>query len=125
MKRIFSLLLIFVLAFSALMNMTVSAESKSTGTLTIHKFEQSKDLKTTKEGNGKEGQTVPEDAKPLEGVTFEIKRIESFEKISNDGTVIKEETKPVKDDAITKVTNAKGEAVFTNLPLGPLIAFTS
>ena len=28
MKRIFSLLLIFVLAFSALMNMTVSAESK-------------------------------------------------------------------------------------------------
>ncbi len=38
----------------------------------------------------KEGQTVPEDAKPLEGVTFEIKRIESFEKISNDGTVIKE-----------------------------------
>ncbi|MBG0965852.1 SpaH/EbpB family LPXTG-anchored major pilin [Bacillus sp. SRB1LM] len=118
MKRIFSLLLIFVLAFSALMNMTVSAESKSTGTLTIHKFEQSKDFKTTTEGNGKEGQTVPEGAKPLEGVTFEIKRIESFEKISNDGTVIKEETKPVKDDAITKVTNAKGEAVFTNLPLG-------
>jgi len=100
------------------MNMTVSAESKSTGTLTIHKFEQSKDFKTTTEGNGKEGQTVPEGAKPLEGVTFEIKRIESFEKISNDGTVIKEETKPVKDDAITKVTNAKGEAVFTNLPLG-------
>ncbi|MGQ0519467.1 hypothetical protein ACT453_62205, partial [Bacillus sp. D-CC] len=50
---------------------------------------------------------VKEAAKPLEGVTFEIKRIESFEKISNDGTVIKEETKPVKDDAITKVTNAK------------------
>lgn len=60
MKRIFSLLLIFVLAFSVLMNMTVSAESKSTGTLTIHKFEQSKDFKTTTEGNGKEGQTVPE-----------------------------------------------------------------
>ena len=68
------------ISFSALMNMTVSAESKSTGTLTIHKFEQSKGSKTTTEGNGKEGQTVPEDAKPLEGVTFEIKRIESFEK---------------------------------------------
>ena len=32
------------------------------------------------EGNGKEGQSVPDGAKPLEGVTFEIKRIESFEK---------------------------------------------
>ena len=80
MKKIFSLFLICMLAFSTLSNMIVSAESKSTGTLTIHKFEQSKDSKTTTEGNGKEGQTVPEDAKPLEGVTFEIKRIESFEK---------------------------------------------
>ncbi|PHD60577.1 SpaH/EbpB family LPXTG-anchored major pilin [Bacillus wiedmannii] len=118
MKKIFSLFLICMLAFSTLSNMIVSAESRSTGTLTIHKFEQSKDLKTTTEGNGKEGQTVPEGAKPLEGVTFEIKRIESFEKISNDGTVIKEKAKPVKDAAMTKVTNTEGEAVFTNLPLG-------
>lgn len=118
MKKIFSLFLICMLAFSTLSNMIVSAESRSTGTLTIHKFEQSKDSKTTTEGNGKEGQTVPEDAKPLEGVTFEIKRIESFEKISKDGTVIKEDAKPVKDAAITKITDAKGEAVFTNLPLG-------
>lgn len=118
MKKIFSLFLIGMLAFSTLSNMIVSAESRSTGTLTIHKFEQSKDAKTTSEGNGKEGQIVPKDAKPLEGVTFEIKRIESFEKISNDGTVIKEEAKPVKDAAITKVTDAKGEAVFKDLPLG-------
>ena len=40
--------------------------------LTIHKFEQSKDSKTTTEGNGKEGQTVPEDAKPLEGVILKL-----------------------------------------------------
>ncbi|MED1285380.1 SpaA isopeptide-forming pilin-related protein [Bacillus mycoides] len=118
MKKIFSLFLIGMLAFSTLSNMIVSAESRSTGTLTIHKFEQSKDAKTTSEGNGKEGQIVPEDAKPLEGVTFEIKRIESFEKISNDGTVIKEEENPVKDAAITKITDAKGEAVFKDLPLG-------
>ena len=45
MKKIFSLFLICTLAFSTLSNMIVSAESKSTGTLTIHKFEQSKELK--------------------------------------------------------------------------------
>lgn len=56
MKKIFSLFLIGMLAFSTISNMIVSAESRSTGTLTIHKFEQSKDAKTTSEGNGKEGQ---------------------------------------------------------------------
>ena len=109
MKRIFSLLLICVLAVSTLMNMTVSAESRSTGTLTIHKYEKDKDAKPGVEGNGKEGQSVPDGAKPLEGVTFEIKQVSHLKKFPNDGTVIKEETKPVKDDAITKVTNAKGK----------------
>ncbi|HHK5535626.1 TPA: SpaA isopeptide-forming pilin-related protein [Bacillus mobilis] len=117
MKRIFSLLLICVLAFSTLMNMTVSAESKSTGTLTIHKYEQGKDAKPGVEGDGKEGQSVPEGAKPLKDVTFEIKRIASFEQTS-DGKVVKENINKVTDSAITKVTDAKGEAVFSNLPLG-------
>ncbi|MCU5375747.1 SpaA isopeptide-forming pilin-related protein [Bacillus cereus] len=117
MKRIYSLLLICVLAFSTLMNMTVSAESKSTGTLTIHKYEQSKDAKPGVEGNGKEGQSVPEGAKPLKDVTFEIKRIASFEQTS-DGKIVKENIDKVTDSAITKVTDAKGEAVFSNLPLG-------
>ena len=71
-EKIFSLFLICTLAFSTLSNMIVSAESKSTGTLTILSLNKVK-IKTTTEGNGKEGQTVPEDAKPLEGVTFEIK----------------------------------------------------
>ncbi|EJS67130.1 LPXTG-domain-containing protein cell wall anchor domain [Bacillus cereus BAG2X1-1] len=116
MKRIFSLLLICVLAFSTLMNMTVSAESRSTGTLTIHKYEQ-KDGNPGVEGNGKAGQSVPEGAKPLKDVTFEIKRIASFEQI-NDGKVAKESIKDVTESAITKVTDANGEAVFQNLPLG-------
>lgn len=110
MKKIFSTFLICILAFSTLFNMTVSAESRSTGTLTIHKYEQGKDAKPGVEGNGKEGQSVPEGAKPLKGVTFEIKRIASFEK-SSDG-------KELTDSAITKVTDDKGEAVFQNLPLG-------
>ncbi|WP_433773241.1 SpaA isopeptide-forming pilin-related protein [Bacillus wiedmannii] len=114
MKNIFSTFLICILAFSTLFNMTVSAESRSTGTLTIHKYEQGKDAKPGVEGNGKEGQSVPEGAKPLKGVTFEIKRIASFEKSSDGKEIMKELT----DSAITKVTDDKGEAVFQNLPLG-------
>ncbi|KXI49670.1 MULTISPECIES: SpaH/EbpB family LPXTG-anchored major pilin [Bacillus cereus group] len=114
MKRIFSLLLICVLAFSTLMNMTVSAESRSTGTLTIHKYEKDKDAKPGVEGNGKEGQSVPDGAKPLKDVTFEIKRIASFEKSSDGKEIMKELT----DSPITKVTDDKGEAFFSNLPLG-------
>ncbi|MBJ7984338.1 SpaH/EbpB family LPXTG-anchored major pilin [Bacillus cereus] len=117
MKKIFSTFLICILAFSTLFNMTVNAESKSIGTLTIHKYEQGKDAKPGVEGNGKEGQSIPEGAKPLEGVTFEIKRIASFEQTSA-GNVVKENINKVTDSAITKVTNAKGEAVFQNLPLG-------
>ena len=117
MKRIFSLLLICVLAFSTLMNMTVSAETKSTGTLTIHKYEQGKDAKPGVDGNGKEGQSVPDGAKPLKDVTFEIKRIASFEQTS-DGKIVKENIDKVTDSSITKVTDANGEAVFSNLPLG-------
>ncbi|MCC2387432.1 SpaH/EbpB family LPXTG-anchored major pilin [Bacillus pacificus] len=114
MKRIFSLLLICVLAVSTLMNMTVSAESRSTGTLTIHKYEKDKDAKPGVEGNGKEGQSVPDGAKPLKDVTFEIKRIASFEKSSDGKEIMKELT----DSPITKVTDDKGEAFFSNLPLG-------
>ena len=90
---------------------------ESIGTLTIHKYEQGKDAKPGVEGNGKEGQSIPEGAKPLGGVTFEIKRIASFEQTSA-GNVVKENINKVTDSAITKVTNAKGEAVFQNLPLG-------
>ncbi|GAB6418212.1 LPXTG cell wall anchor domain-containing protein [Bacillus luti] len=114
MKKIFSTFLICILAFSTLFNMAVSAESRSTGTLTIHKYEQGKDAKPGVQGNGKEGQSVPEGAKPLKGVTFEIKRIASFEKSSDGKEIMKELT----DSVITKVTDDKGEAFFQNLPLG-------
>ncbi|MDM5461888.1 MULTISPECIES: SpaH/EbpB family LPXTG-anchored major pilin [Bacillus cereus group] len=117
MKKIFSTFLICILAFSTLFNMTVSAESKSTGTLAIHKYEQGKDGKKGEVGNGKDGQSVPEGVKPLAGVTFEIKRIASFEQTS-DGKVIKENISKVTDSTITKVTDANGMAVFNNLPLG-------
>ncbi|MEC2864371.1 adhesin [Bacillus thuringiensis serovar kyushuensis] len=119
MKKIFSLLLICVLAFSTLSVLVVDAAEKATGTLTIHKFEQEKDAKTGPEGDGTSNQEVPQDAKSLEGVTFEVKQIESFEKISNDGKVAKEDIKHVADAKPIQVTTTdKGIAEFKDLPLG-------
>ncbi|PEQ65030.1 SpaA isopeptide-forming pilin-related protein [Bacillus cereus] len=119
MKKIFSMLLIFVLTFSMLPSMFASANSRSTGTLTIYKYEQEKNGQSGAEGDGSANQTVPTDAKALSGVTFKIKQIQSFEKIANDGTVAKERVKPVKDaNPIQVTTNDKGEAVFPDLPLG-------
>ena len=42
MKKIFSMLLILALTFSMLPSMFVSAASKNTGSLTIHKYAQEK-----------------------------------------------------------------------------------
>lgn len=126
MKKIFSLLLICVLAFSTLSNLVVDAAEKNTGTLTIHKFEQEKEGITDEdgkakgtEGDGSANQEVSKDAKPLKDVTFEIKQIESFEKISNDGKVAKEDVKLVENaKPIQVTTNDEGVAVFPDLPLG-------
>ncbi|WP_242217906.1 SpaH/EbpB family LPXTG-anchored major pilin [Bacillus cereus group sp. BfR-BA-01380] len=119
MKKIFSMLLVFVLAFSTFPSMFASAASKTTGSLTIHKYEQEKDGKPGAEGDGSANQTVPGDAKPLQGVTFEIKQIMSFEKISSDGKIVKESVKPVTNAKTIQVTtDANGQAVFKDLPLG-------
>ncbi len=118
MKKIFSLFIICIIAFSTVSNMVIHAESRSTGVLTIHKYEKSKDAKPSKEGNGKEVQDVPDGMKPVEGVTFEIKRIQSFGILENNENVVKEEMKLVSDAPITKMTDANGEATFKDLPLG-------
>ncbi|HDR3650855.1 SpaH/EbpB family LPXTG-anchored major pilin [Bacillus sp. SM-B1] len=119
MKKIFSMLLILALTFSMLPSMFVSAASKNTGSLTIHKYAQEKNGDPGVEGDGSANQTLPEDVNPLKGVTFEIKQIASFEKISNDGKIVKENVKPVTNAKSIKMTTTdKGEAVFTDLPLG-------
>ncbi|MEN1938091.1 SpaH/EbpB family LPXTG-anchored major pilin [Paenibacillus sp. 102] len=118
MKKIFSMLLVFVLTFSTLPSMFVNAAAPEKGSLTIHKYEQEKGA-ATGEGTGEAGQTIPGDAKGLEGVTFEIKQIKSFEKITKDGEIVKEAVKDVTDaKAITKTTGKDGQAAFTDLPLG-------
>ncbi|MGE7890175.1 SpaA isopeptide-forming pilin-related protein [Bacillus cereus] len=119
MKKICSVLLVFFLTFSTWSNVLVKADSPSKGTLTIHKYEQEKDGTPGLEGDGSANQEVPTNAKPLKGVTFEVKRVASFEKISNDGKIVKEDVKPVMGATPTQVvTDDNGQAVLKDLPLG-------
>ncbi|KAB2394935.1 MULTISPECIES: SpaH/EbpB family LPXTG-anchored major pilin [Bacillus cereus group] len=119
MKKLFSMLLILVFTFAMMPSTFANAASRSTGTLTIHKYEQEKDGTPGAEGDGSANQTVPADAKALPGVTFEIKQIASFEKITNDGTIAKESVTPVTTaKPIQVTTDANGQAVFPDLPLG-------
>ncbi|TKI79175.1 hypothetical protein FC695_45000, partial [Bacillus cereus] len=77
-----------------------------------HKYEQEKDGAQGLEGEGSANQEVPKDAKPLKGVTFEVKRVASFEKISNDGKIVKEDVKPVMGATPNQVvTDDNGQAV--------------
>ncbi|KMP97668.1 adhesin [Bacillus cereus] len=119
MKKIFSVLLVLFLTFSTWSSVLVKADSPSKGTLTIHKYEQEKDGAQGLEGDGSANQEVPKDTKPLKGVTFEVKKVASFEKISNDGKIVKEDVKPVMGATPTQVvTDDNGQAVLKDLPLG-------
>ncbi|WP_433772785.1 SpaH/EbpB family LPXTG-anchored major pilin [Bacillus wiedmannii] len=120
MKKILNMFLIFVLAFVSLPSMLIKAESPSgkKGTLTIHKFEQEPaGSPALQEGNAT-GVEIPKGAKPLAGVVYQIKQVESFETITSDGKIVKEDIKPVNGVPIEVETNADGIAFFDNLPLG-------
>ncbi|MBO1626086.1 LPXTG cell wall anchor domain-containing protein [Bacillus arachidis] len=118
MKKLFSMLLICVLTLSMLPSMFANAAAPEKGSLTIHKYEQEKNGTAGAEGDGSANQTIPTDAKALPGVTFEIKQIMSFNKISNDGKIAAESVTPVTGTPIQVTTDANGQAVFPNLPLG-------
>ncbi|HFU6609286.1 SpaH/EbpB family LPXTG-anchored major pilin [Bacillus cereus group sp. TH43LC] len=119
MKKFLSIFLIAILMFSSLPSMLTKAESKNKGTLTIHKFEQAPFNGPLVQGNGTTNVQIPKNAKPLAGVTFEIKQVASFEKISNDGKIAKEDVKPVEGaQPIRVTTKEEGIAFFDNLPIG-------
>ncbi|TKI42219.1 LPXTG cell wall anchor domain-containing protein [Bacillus mycoides] len=119
MKKLFSMLLICVLTLSMLPSMFANAAAPEKGSLTIHKYEQEKNGTAGAEGDGSANQTIPTDAKALPGVTFEIKQIMSFNKISNDGKIVEESVTPVTNATpITVTTDANGQAIFKDLPLG-------
>ncbi|PHD89430.1 hypothetical protein COF50_04725 [Bacillus toyonensis] len=118
MKKILSVLLVVFLTFSAWSNELVKAASPTKGSLTIHKYEQEKEGTTGVEGDGSTNQEVPTNVKPLKGVTFEVKKVASFEKISNDGKIVKEDVKPVTGATPSQVvTDDNGQAVLKDLPL--------
>ena len=76
----------FFLTFSTWSSVLVKAASPSKGTLTIHKYEQEKDGAPGLEGDGFANQEVPTNAKPLKGVTFEVKglhRLKNFKRWEN------------------------------------------
>ncbi|PGW82029.1 SpaH/EbpB family LPXTG-anchored major pilin [Bacillus cereus] len=120
MKKFLSMFLIFLLAFASLPSMLIKAESKSEkkGTLTIHKFEQEPLNNPALKESSSKGVEIPKDAKPLAGVVYQIKQVESFGTISNDGKIVKEDIKPVNGVPIEVETNADGIAFFGDLPLG-------
>ncbi|MED1287143.1 SpaA isopeptide-forming pilin-related protein [Bacillus mycoides] len=119
MKKLFSVLLVFFLTFSTWSSILVKAASPTKGSLTIHKYEQEKDGAPGIEGDGSANQEVPKDAKSLKSVTFEVKQVASFEKISNDGKIVKEDAKPVMGAIPTQVvTDDNGQAILKDLPLG-------
>ncbi|MED3088520.1 SpaA isopeptide-forming pilin-related protein [Bacillus toyonensis] len=119
MKKILSVLLVVFLTFSAWSNELVKAASPTKGSLTIHKYEQEKEGTTGVEGDGSANQEVPTNVKPLKGVTFEVKKVASFEKISHDGKIVKEDVKPVTGATPSQVvTDDNGQAVLKDLPLG-------
>ncbi|EJS78063.1 SpaH/EbpB family LPXTG-anchored major pilin [Bacillus cereus] len=120
MKKILSMFLIFVLAFASLPSMLIKAESPSgkKGTLTIHKFEQEPAGSPALQEGNSTGVEIPKGAKPLAGVVYQIKQVESFGTITNDGKIVKEDIKPVNGVPIEVETNADGIAFFDDLPLG-------
>ncbi|HDR6289135.1 TPA: SpaH/EbpB family LPXTG-anchored major pilin [Bacillus cereus] len=119
MKKTLRLLLAFVIMFAALPGMFANAAAPDKGSLTIHKYEQEKNGAPGVKGDGSINQTIPAGAKALPGVTFEIKQIMSFNKISNDGKIAEESVTPVTNATpITVTTDANGQAVFKDLPLG-------
>ncbi|WP_217585900.1 SpaH/EbpB family LPXTG-anchored major pilin [Lentibacillus saliphilus] len=84
------------------------------GSLTIHKYEREPGAEDGAPGDGTEGQEqdVPDDAVLLEGVTFKITQTHAFDPMTDEWT-------EVTDGAVfQEITDAYGEALFANLPLG-------
>lgn len=82
------------------------------GSLTIHKFEREPGKEPGEDGDGSAGQTVPDDAKPLPGVTYQITQTHTFNPATDEWTKVTEGA------TFTKTTGNDGKAVFENLPLG-------
>lgn len=99
-------------------------DTSKTATFTIHKYEMSDTSMATHKATGTQAdaQYVPEDAIPLEGVTFTLYQISGLDEyFLPDGVELPKAEDVHKENAITSfeaVTDSDGVAVFTDLPLG-------
>jgi fimbrial isopeptide formation D2 family protein/LPXTG-motif cell wall-anchored protein len=118
MKKLFSMVLAFIVIISTLPSAFAANEVKTKGSLTIHKYANEKGAETG-EATGEAGQKIPDGATPLEGVEYEVVQIASFEVITKDGEIVKEAVKEVKNATpISKKTGANGKVTFDDLPIG-------
>ncbi|HDR7280213.1 MULTISPECIES: SpaH/EbpB family LPXTG-anchored major pilin [Bacillus cereus group] len=119
MKKVFSMVLAFILMFSTLPSAFAANEVKTKGSLTIHKYAHEKDGQKGEEGTGEPGQKVPEGATPIKGVKYEVVKIATFKVIERNGEIVKEAIEKV-DNAtpISDVTGEDGTVTFKDLPIG-------
>lgn len=99
-------------------------DTSKTATFTIHKYEMADTSMATHEATGTQddAQYVPEDAIPLEGVTFTLYQLSGLDQyFLPDGVELPKAEDVHTESAIASfeaVTDAEGVAVFTDLPLG-------
>lgn len=142
-KKILSLILTVLIVTSvSIMSLTVNAadnispsliDADKTGSITIHKYEMENTDEATELGTGEtsDAAKVPDDAKPLEGVTYRITRVANL--VNSDGTldttyyssngidlpsVAEAKSMNAVSTPLHKTTGSDGIASFTSLPLG-------
>lgn len=116
MKKRFSIyhFLVAILLFSLVLPGVANAEvERTTGSLTIHKYEQEPGSEQGV-GDGTELETAP-DGKPLKGVTYKIKHTHELTTDSNGNEVWSE---VIDGQTYTVTTNADGIASLLELSLG-------
>ncbi len=92
-------------------NVSAQVPNGKKGTLTIYKFEREPGVDPGEAGDGTADQTVPDDAEPLEGVTYEIKQTHAYNHYTDEWTEHEGHTKTI-------TTDENGVAFFDNVPLG-------
>ncbi|HDR3523589.1 SpaH/EbpB family LPXTG-anchored major pilin [Bacillus pacificus] len=119
MKKVFSMVLAFILMLSTLPSAFAANEVPTKGSLTIHKYAHEKDGQQGEAGTGEPGQKVPEGATPIKGVEYEVVKVATFKVIERNGEIVKEAVEKV-DNAtpISDVTGEDGTVTFKDLPIG-------
>lgn len=111
-SRFLVLILLFSLILPSGIVQADGKDARSTGTLTVHKYEQEPEAGAGEEGDGSADQQIPEDAEPLEGVEFTITMTHKYNPDADTWTEVSE-------GASKKgVTDSNGKYTFQNLELG-------